>query len=333
MKRLGVIGATTWGTTLAIIAAREGVEVNLLVRSSEESDKLNEHGENRRFVPGFSFPQNVKVTEQPEEALSNADAIIFAVPSPSLRDNARKVKAQINEQSVVVSAVKGLEIGTNKRMSQILEEELYGVAHDRICALSGPNLAGEIVQGKPSSTVVASANEESSRIIQNMLTSSRMRVYTNPDIVGVEIAGSMKNVTAIAVGISDGLSLGANAKASLITRGLSEISKLGSALGANRITFSGLAGMGDLIETCSSELSRNGNVGRMLAGGKNLKEITSTMDNVAEGIVTTKAVISVANQSGIDVPLSQTVYDVLFNEVLPMDALKSLMLRNPTSEE
>lgn len=332
MKRLGIIGATTWGTTLAIIAAREGLEISLLVRSDEEADKLKKDRENRRFVPGFLFPPNVKITEQPNEALANADAVIFAVPSPSLRDNAQKVKNQINERSVVVSAVKGLEIGTSKRMSQILEEELCGVGYDRICALSGPNLAGEIVQGKPSSTVVASINEESSRIVQTMLASPRMRVYTNPDIIGVEIAGSMKNVTAIAVGISDGLGLGANAKASLITRGLSEISKLGSALGANRITFSGLAGMGDLIATCSSELSRNGNVGRMLASGKNLEEITSMMNNVAEGIVTTKAVISVATQSGVDVPLSKTVYKILFNDVRPMDALESLMLRSPTSE-
>ncbi|MEC8891153.1 MAG: NAD(P)H-dependent glycerol-3-phosphate dehydrogenase [Chloroflexota bacterium] len=332
MTNLGIIGTTTWGTTLAIINAREGRRSTLLARSSDEAHLLIEDGENRRFVPGISFPEGVSITDSPDQALSDADIVIFAVPSSTLRENARQVAASINPHSVVISAVKGLETGSGKRMTQVLLEELSGVGAARICALSGPNLAGEIVQGKPSSTVVASISELSCKKSQVALNSSHLRVYTNSDLIGVEIAGALKNVTAIAVGISDGLGYGNNAKASLITRGLAEISRLGSSLGAEKMTFSGLAGMGDLIATCSSSLSRNNKVGRMLAEGKTLTNIEKSMDNIAEGIGTTKAVTSMAERLGIHMPLAQSVHNVLFEGMSPRAAVAALMDRTPTSE-
>ncbi len=332
MTKLGIIGTTTWGTTLAIINAREGRRSALLARTSNEAHLLIESGENRRFVPGISFPEGVSITDSPDQALSDADIVIFAVPSSTLRENARQVATSINPRSVVISAVKGLETGSGKRMTQVLLEELVGVGPARICALSGPNLAGEIVQGKPSSTVVASINELSCKKSQLALNSSQLRVYTNSDLIGVEIAGALKNVTAIAVGISDGLGYGDNAKASLITRGLAEISRLGSSLGAEKATFSGLAGMGDLIATCSSSLSRNNKVGRMLAEGKTLTNIEKSMDNIAEGIGTTKAVTSMAERLGIHMPLAQSVHNVLFEGMSPRAAVAALMDRTPTSE-
>ena len=332
MTKLGIIGTTTWGTTLAIISAREGRKSTLLARSSNEARLLIEDGENRRFVPGISFPEGVSITDSPDQALFDADIVIFAVPSSTLRDNARQVAPSINSRSVIISAVKGLETGTGKRMTQVLSEELASVGAARICALSGPNLAGEIVQGKPSSTVVASISEQSCKKSQIALNSSHLRVYTNSDLIGVEIAGALKNVTAIAVGISDGLGYGDNAKASLITRGLAEISRLGSSLGAAKVTFSGLAGMGDLIATCSSSLSRNHRVGRMLAEGKTLDDIEKSMDNIAEGIGTTKAVTSMAERLGIHMPLAQSVHNVLFEGMSPRAAVAALMDRTPTSE-
>ena len=332
MVQVGVVGTTSWGTTLAIVLARRGLDVYLWARTEEEATQLRAQGQNARFVPGVGFPPSLTVTASTDEAFDDAGLVIIAVPSRALRENVREVRDSLRDSTVLVSATKGLELGTGKRMSQVLEEELPPSMHSCICALSGPNLAAEIIQEKPSSTVVASPNEDAAREAQNIITSPRFRVYTNGDIIGVELGGALKNIIALGAGICDGLQYGDNAKAAFITRGLAEIARLGVAAGANLLTLAGLAGMGDMIATCSSALSRNHYVGEQLAAGKSLKEIRATMVNVAEGVDTTAAAVKLAEKLSVEMPITRATYDVLFEEV-PLDQAKSNLLERAPRPE
>ena len=248
-----------------------------------------------------------------------------------MRENSSQLSSAISCEKIVISATKGLERKTGKRMTAVLLEEL-DLTGNKIGVISGPNLAKEILAGKPSSTVIAFTDETNATYAQTHLNSRNLRVYTNPDVIGVELAGALKNVVAIAAGISDGLGFGDNAKASIITRGLAEISRLGVSLGADPATFAGLAGMGDVIATCSSSLSRNNHLGRMLASGMSLNDITSSMENIAEGIGTTQEIVQMAKPMNIDIPLTKSVYGVLFDGVAPLEAVANLMTRSPTSE-
>ena len=332
MAEVGVVGTTSWGTTLAIILARRGLEVRLWARTGDEAALLKSQNENSRFVPGSEFPPTLQITASTDEALHEAKIVIVAVPSRTLRENMRAIGNFLDGDTVVVSAVKGLELGTGKRMSQVIEEELPPSLHVGICALSGPNLAAEIVNGRPSSTVVASGNAAAANRAQAVMNSSVFRVYTNDDIVGVEYAGALKNIIALGAGICDGLRYGDNAKAAFITRGLAEITRLGVAMGASPLTFAGLAGIGDLIATCSSTLSRNHHVGEQLAKGKSLREIGKNMKNVAEGIDTTAAAVTLAEELGVEMPIARATYDVLFNDVALHQAISNLMGRAPRPE-
>lgn len=331
MAEICVVGATSWGTTLAIITAREGNRVRLLARSEDEAAVLRLDNENTRFLPGSSFPRSMSVTPRADEALAEADLVIIAVPSIALRDNARRIRDFIGG-TVVVSASKGLETETGNRMSQVLQEEFSAIDQPPICALSGPNLAHEIIQGKLSSTVVASPDEDAARTAQTILNSSVLRVYTNADIAGVELGGALKNIIAIGAGICDGLQLGDNSKAAFMTRGLAEIARLGLAAGAQQMTLSGLAGMGDLIATCSSTLSRNHYVGTLLSQGKTLDEIVSGMHNVAEGVNTTVAARSLAAALGVEMPITEATYRILFKGMSVRRAAAELMGRTPIPE-
>ena len=332
MAEICVVGATSWGTTLAIINAREGSRVRLLARTEDEAAALRLDNENTRFLPGASFPQSMSVTARADEALEKAALVIIAVPSIALRDNARRIRDFIRGGAVVVSASKGLETETGNRMSQVLQEEFSDIDQPPICALSGPNLAREIIQGKLSSTVVASPDEDAARTAQSILNSSVFRVYTNADIAGVELGGALKNIIAIGAGICDGLQLGDNAKAAFMTRGLAEIARLGLAAGAQEMTLSGLAGMGDLIATCSSTLSRNHYVGTLLSQGKTLDEIVSGMHNVAEGVNTTVAARSLAATLGVEMPITEATYRILFKGMSVRHAAAELMGRTPIPE-
>ncbi len=332
MAKVGVIGATTWGTTLAILLARQGADVRLLARTEDEAAKLNADGEHKRFVPGATFPSELVVTASPDEALSEADVTLLVVPSQTLRSNVRKIRDAFSASTVVVSCAKGLERGSSLRMSQVLEQELPDSLLPNICALSGPNLAREIIQGKPSSTVVASANQKAAEKAQAVISSPLFRVYTNDDIVGVEFGGTLKNVIAVGAGICDGLQYGDNSKAAFMTRGLAEVSRLGVAAGADPITFAGLAGMGDLFATCSSVLSRNHFVGEQLAQGKSLSEIRDSMQNVAEGVDTTAAASALAQKLGVEMPITEGMYNVLFKDVPLNEAIARLLGRAPRPE-
>ena len=332
MATIGVVGTTGWGTTLAIITAREGHTVRLLTRTSQEAARLRLANENSRYLPGASFHPAMRVTHDPTEALGGADLTILAVPSDTLRQNVKDVGEYFDNETVIVSAVKGLEIETGSRMSEVIRQELDGAAPIPICALSGPNLAREIIRGKLSSTVVASPDEDAAKKAQSILNSFVFRVYTNTDIIGVELGGTLKNIIAIGAGICDGLQMGDNTKGAFITRGLVEIARLAVAAGARQMTLAGLAGMGDLIATCSSDLSRNHQVGILLSRGKSLAEIRSEMHNVAEGINTTAAARAMAAELGVEMPITEVTYGILFEGMSVDKAVAELMGRAPTPE-
>ena len=330
--QIAVIGTTTWGTTLGVILSRRGLSVQMWSRREEEARLLRLERENSRFLSGITFPESLTVTSSVEEALDEAQIVIFAVPAASLRHNARSIAKAINSRSVVLSATKGMEKNTGKRMSQVLMEELPSKMHDMISVLSGPNLALEIIQGKPASTVVAAVDVAVAMKAQEILMSPLFRVYTNTDVVGVELAGSLKNIIALGAGVCDGLGYGDNAKAAFITRGLVEITRLGVAAGASPLTFSGLAGLGDLLATCASTRSRNRYVGEQLAMGLTLKEVLASMINVAEGVDTTVAALNMALELDIYMPITRVIYRILFDGFDPKEAASELMVRAPKSE-
>ena len=332
MDAVAVVGTTTWGTTLALVTAARGVPVRLLARTADEAAALERCRENPRFLPGHPFPEALEVHHRPAGAFDGAALVLFAVPSQRLRENVRQVRHALPRGAVVLSAVKGLEAGTGRRMSQVLGEELPPPLAEGVCVLSGPNLAREIAEGLPASTVVASRSLAAAERARDLLMSPRFRVYTSDDVVGVELAGALKNVIALGAGMCDGLELGDNAKAAFVTRGLAEITRLGVAAGANPLTFAGLAGIGDLVATCASPLSRNRSVGEQLARGRTLAEVRASMENVAEGVDTTVAALRLARDLGVEMPITQATYRVLFEGLEVHAAMEELMGRPPRRE-
>ena len=331
-ERVAVVGTTTWGTTLGIILARNGVPVSLLARTPAEAAELNSHGRNARFLPDAPFPDALTVAGDVEEALSSAALVIVAVPSDRLRDNLRCIRDGLAPGATILSATKGLELPAATRMSQVMQEELPPRFHSSICVLSGPNLAHEIIQGKPSSTVIAGQDISRAEGAQSILMSSSFRVYTSDDVIGVELGGALKNIIGLGAGIADGMGSGDNGKSAFMTRGLAEITRLGIAAGAQPLTFAGLAGLGDLIATCNSRLSRNHYVGEQLARGRTWPEIRQSMDNVAEGVNATGAALKMAASLGVEMPIAQVTYRVLFEGLSPQEAAAELMGRPPRSE-
>ena len=327
-----VVGATTWGTTLALILAGEGRPVTLLARDPAECERLESARENTRFLPGTIFPASMQVSSDAAEALAGATLAVIAAPSDRMRENARRIGPHLGADTVSVSASKGLELPSAMRMSEVLAEELPPSLHSGICALSGPNLAKEIVQGKLASSVIAGATPEAAERAQAVLLSSRFRVYTSGDVTGVELGGALKNIVALGAGICDGLDFGENAKAAFITRGLAEIARLGVAAGALPLTFAGLTGVGDVIATCASRLSRNRYVGEQLAQGRSWPEIRASMDNVAEGVNSTEAALKIAARLNVEMPIAQTAYRILHEGLSPREAAAELMERPVGSE-
>ena len=327
-----IIGATTWGTTLGILLAQNGVPVSLLTRSEPEAQTLTSQGRNARFLPDAPFPDSLSVTSQPESALRQSSLVIIAVPSNRMRENVQRIESHLQPGSIILSATKGLELPTAQRMSQVLEDELPANLHSGICVLSGPNLAKEIVQGKLASTVIASQNPDASQTAQAALMSNNFRVYTSRDVLGVELAGALKNIVALGAGIGDGMEAGENAKAAFLTRGLAEMTRLGVAAGADPMTFAGLAGIGDVVATCSSRLSRNRYVGEQLAKGQSWADIQASMDNVAEGVNATQAALVLAKELDVEMPIAEMASRVLFDGLSPHQAMAELMSRPARSE-
>lgn len=329
-----VVGTGSWGTTLAILTARQGSTTYLLARTEAEAVTLASDGENKRFMAGYPFPHGLTPTADVEQALSGCDILLMVVPSQTMRANIANLKPHLkNKQTIIVSAAKGLELGTLLRMSEVLAQELGGEWAERLAAISGPNLAKEIVAGRPATSVVAADSAEVAQRVQEALTGGFFRVYTNPDLVGIEFAGSLKNIIAIAAGMADGMEAGDSAKAALITRGLVEIGRLGMAAGATMFTFAGLAGLGDMIATCASPLSRNRFLGQELAKGKTMEEMRAVMGGqIAEGVTTTVAARELAARYGIEMPITEQLYQILFQGKAPLAGLNSLLTREPTDE-
>jgi len=330
--KVAIIGTTSWGTTLGVILSRRGIDVALWARTVEEAERLARDGENKTRLPGIPFPGGLSPTGAIEEALHGASLVVLAVPSQRMRQNVRIMKGHIAKGVPILSAAKGLEVDTTKRMTQVISEEIDPAYRHNICVLSGPNLSTEVVHGLPATTVIAAQDTAVAKSAQGIMASATFRVYTNDDVIGVELGGALKNIVALAAGLSDGLGYGDNAKAALVSRGLAEISRLGVAMGANPLTFAGLAGLGDLVATCSSPLSRNHFVGQELAKGRPLAEITASMINVAEGISTTVAARRMAGEYGVDMPITEQVYRVLFEWLDVTEAMATLMGRELKSE-
>ena len=332
ISQTAIIGATTWGTTLGILLAQNGVPVSLLTRSEPEAQPLTSQGRNARFLPDAPFPDSLSVTSEPESALRQSSLVIIAVPSDRMRENVQRIESHLQPGAIILSATKGLELPTAQRMSQVLEDELPANLHSGICVLSGPNLAKEIVQGKLASTVIASQNPDAAQTAQAALMSNNFRVYPSRDVLGVELAGALKNIVALGAGIGDGMEAGENAKAAFLTRGLAEMTRLGGAAGADPMTFAGLAGIGDVVATCSSRLSRNRYVGEQLTRGQSWADIRASMDNVAEGVNATQAALVLAKELDVEMPIAEMASRVLFDGLSPHKAMAELMSRPARSE-
>ena len=317
MPKVAIIGTTTWGVTLGVVLARNGVEVRLWARTEQESAELGNTKYQSNLLSGVSLPPQLSTTTSLSEALTGVKAVIFAVPSQRMRENIKAVAGYLDGSMLVVSAAKGLEIESSQRMSQVVNDEINPDFWSNICVLSGPNLSQEILHGLPAVAVVAAWNEAVARKAQKLLNTPDLCLYTNTDVIGVELGGALKNIIALGAGIADGLGYGDNAKSALITRGLTEITALGVTLGANPLTFSGLTGLGDLIATCSSPLSRNHYVGVELTKGRLLEEITKSMTGVAEGVSTTIVARNLAHQHGLEMPITEKLYRYFTTALTP----------------
>ncbi len=332
MTKIAIIGTTRWGTTLAVLLAGKGFAVHLWARAEEEAQRLSRARQNADSVPGVPFPDSLSITSSMAAALQGVALAILAVPSQRMRANVGLLKHHLHESTLILSAAKGLELGTLKRMSSVIADELDPCFHRNICVLSGPNLSREIVAGQPAATVVAAGDIDVAEQAQVLLMTPSFRVYTNGDVIGVEFGGALKNIIALGAGMGDGLGYGDNAKAAFIIRGLAEITRLGMAAGADPLTFAGLAGAGDLIATCYSPLSRNRFLGEQLAKGRPLQEIVASMEGVAEGVDTTKAALRMARELGVEMPITERTHKVLFEGLDVRQAVAELMGRGAKRE-
>lgn len=331
MVSVGIIGSGAWGTTLGLLLAKKDIPTTLWEHQPQRAIEMQHLRENKEFLPGFPFPPALQVTSNLVEAVQNKEMLVLVTPSQRMRENVRRLAPFVGSETLLINASKGIEIGTLKCMTEVISEELPA-AHERIATLSGPNLSREVAMEKPTAAVVASPNHHVAVQFRDLLTTSSFRVYTAADVIGIELAGALKNIIAIGAGLNDGMGYGDNAKAAFITRGLAEIARLGIAAGANPLTFSGLAGMGDLVATCASPLSRNQQLGRRLASGEKLSQILQSTHSVAEGVTTTKAALQLAARYGVEMPITHQLALVLFEELDPHDAVPELMMRNPKGE-
>jgi glycerol-3-phosphate dehydrogenase (NAD(P)+) len=331
--RVAVLGAGSWGTTLAIVLAENAHAVSLWDHDVERAAAMSRQRENTRFLPSVAIPDGVSITGRLPDALEGAGTMVFVVPTHVMRETARAVRAsgKLGGKTLVVCASKGLEEDSLERMSEVLAGEL-DVDGDRVVSLVGPSHAEEVSRGVPTSIVSAGTGPAACEAVQELFLRPYLRVYTNDDIVGTELATALKNPIAIAAGILDGLGCGDNTKAALITRGLAEIARLGAALGAADATFSGLAGVGDLVVTCLSRHSRNRRVGEAIGKGRTLEEALSGMVMVAEGVRTTRAAVEMGRRAGVELPIIEMVHRVLFDGHDPGEAVQMLMMRPPRAE-
>lgn len=326
--RIGVVGAGSWGTALTKLLADKGFSPDLWVFEPEVIDQINTLRENKVFLPDVQLPENIFPTNDLEKAVKDKDLVLVVVPSHCMRDVAGKMKTFVSDDTVIVTASKGIENKTHMTMTQILAEKIDHLPEENFAVLSGPSFAKEVANHIPTVVAAASTSRKVAEYVQQVFSAPKFRVYVNDDPVGTQVGGAMKNVLAIAAGICDGMEMGLNPRAALITRGLTEMNRLGTKLGADPLTLSGLAGVGDLLLTCTGALSRNYTVGKQIGQGKKLDEIISEMRMVAEGVKTTRSVYNLSRKLGVDLPICNEVYYVLFENYDVKKTVERLMSRS-----
>ncbi len=331
MTRAAVLGAGAWGTTFAAVMADAGTEVRLWGRDQDVSDQINTQRRNERFLPGMDLPEGIEASVDVQAVLEDADIVAVALPAQKVRGIIGEFADAVPNKAVVASLMKGIEVDTHARMSAVLGDA-WGLPDERIVIVSGPNLAREIAVKQPTATVVAGTHQDATELLASATASSYFRPYTNPDVTGVELCGAFKNVIAVSVGVADGLGFGHNTTATVITRGLAEITRLGVALGAHPDTFPGLAGMGDLIATCASPLSRNHTLGAHIGRGLTLEQAIERTGGTAEGVQTSRSIQQLAQQHGVDVPICDAVVDMLHKREPITEVLTRLLARPRKAE-
>ena len=331
MTRVAVLGAGSWGTAFSMVLADAGQDVVLWGRRPELCEAINASHENSDYLPGIELPPAVWATPDPAVALDQAGVVVLAVPSQTLRDNLTSWVPALPPGAMLVSLMKGIELGTTKRMSEVVAE-VSGAGADRIAVVSGPNLAKEIALRQPAASVIACAEEAVAEKLQLTCMTPYFRPYTNTDVIGVELSGAVKNVIALAVGLADGMGFGDNSKASIITRGLAEMTRLGMALGADAATFAGLAGIGDLVATCMSPLSRNRTFGENLGRGKSLEEVVSATRQTAEGVKSCESILALATANDVDMPITEHIVAAVHDGLPPQEIVRRIMSRSAKSE-
>ena len=329
MEKVCVLGAGSWGTALALVVAKKGYNVSMWTLNEEQCNKINKDKENIDYLPGVVIPDNIVVTTNIEEAVKDGTIIVLAVPSQAIRSVCRQIKPFVKDKQILVDVAKGLEKGTGLRLSDVCHQEL---PNNKYVVLSGPSHAEEVSRDIPTTVVVSSEDIHIAEIVQDIFMSPKFRVYTNPDVVGVELGGALKNIIAFGAGICDGLGYGDNAKAALMTRGIKEIGRLGVAMGAKASTFSGLSGIGDLIVTCTSMHSRNRRAGILIGQGKTLEETLAEVKMVVEGITATDVAYNVAKELNVEMPITNAIYSVLYDNANPDEVVAELMMRDKTHE-
>lgn len=326
---IGIVGAGSWGTAVGVLLSKKGYNVKIWDRKTELIDEINVSRENIRYLPGVLIPSGLTAVNRIEECVKDAKIIVIAIPSQAVRSVCLKMKDMVNENGIFVSLAKGIEIGTLKRMSEIIEEHF---PNNKVSVLSGPSHAEEVSRDIPTTVTVSCRDRETAEFIQDTFITPKFRVYTNPDVIGVEIGGAIKNIIALAAGISDGLGYGDNTKAALMTRGIAEIARVGTALGAEPLTFAGLSGIGDLIVTCTSMHSRNRRAGILIGKGKSVEEALNEINMVVEGVNTTKSAYELSKKLNVEMPITEELYRVLFEGKDAKYAVSDLMLRDKRHE-
>ncbi|HWL13056.1 MAG TPA: NAD(P)H-dependent glycerol-3-phosphate dehydrogenase [Ureibacillus sp.] len=327
MENVTVLGAGSWGTALAIVLAENGHQTLVWTHRQEQADEMNTQHTNQKYLPKIQLPQNLVATSNLEEAVVFSDILVVAVPTKAIREVSKQMEPSLRNKKIFVHVSKGIEPDSLMRISEMLTESLSPEFVEEIVVLSGPSHAEEVVLHHPTTITAACGNLATAEKVQDLFMNNYFRVYTNDDVVGVELGGALKNVIALAAGVSDGLNYGDNAKAALITRGLAEITRLGVKMGGNPFTFAGLTGMGDLIATCTSVHSRNWRAGNMLGKGMKLDEVLDSIGMVVEGVRTTKAAYQLSEKYDVPMPITTALFDVLFNEKEPKVAVDELMIR------
>jgi glycerol-3-phosphate dehydrogenase (NAD(P)+) len=330
--KIGVVGAGSWGTALANLLASKGYKIDWWVFEKEVKEQIQQSGENPVFLPDFKLSSNLQPSNDLAEVVSAKDVVLVVVPSHVVRETTLKMADHLARDTIIVSASKGIENKTHLTMTGVMQETLADIPANRLAVLSGPSFAREVVRDLPTVVTVASKDSAVAALVQQVMVTPYFRVYTSEDVLGVELGGSLKNVIAIAAGVIDGLELGLNTRAALITRGMTEIRRLGINMGANPRTFTGLAGFGDLILTCTGHLSRNHTVGKKIGQGEKVHDILGNMRMVAEGVKTAKSVYNLSRKLKVEMPISHETYRILYEDLSPKEAVMKLMTRDLKQE-